>query len=135
LISQASVSCFCVSVALPFMTRKGTLYIVSFRSRQIQRDEDWRHQSNKVATGRPHMSQASGHMGHACFLLGPPLLHFLLSKVLFHVAPAKFQVIWTTFGSLKVKNIEKEVFWFSQVNQIKLGNMWIIPNNHQKAWI
>jgi hypothetical protein len=49
------------------------------------------------------------------------------------LAPAKFQVIWTPFGSLKVKNIEKEVFWFSQVNPIKLGNMWIIPNNHQKA--
>jgi hypothetical protein len=39
------------------------------------------------------------------------------------LAPAKFQVIWTPFGSLKVKNIEKEVFWFSQVNPIKLGNM------------
>jgi hypothetical protein len=39
------------------------------------------------------------------------------------LAPAKFQVIWTLFGSLKVKNIEKEVFWFSQVNLIKLGNM------------
>jgi hypothetical protein len=35
----------------------------------------------------------------------------------------KFQVIWTPFGSLKAKNIEKEVFWFSQVNSIKLGNM------------
>jgi hypothetical protein len=35
----------------------------------------------------------------------------------------KFQVIWTLFGSMKVKNIEKEVFWFSQVNPIKLGNM------------
>jgi hypothetical protein len=39
------------------------------------------------------------------------------------LAPAKFQVIWTPLGSLKVKNIEKEVFWFSQVNPIKLGNM------------
>jgi hypothetical protein len=39
------------------------------------------------------------------------------------LATAKFQVIWTPFGSMKVKNIEKEVFWFSQVNPIKLGNM------------
>jgi hypothetical protein len=31
------------------------------------------------------------------------------------------------------KNIEKEVFWFSQVNPIILGNMSIIPNNHRKA--
>jgi hypothetical protein len=39
------------------------------------------------------------------------------------MASAKFQVIWTPFRSLKVKNIEKEVFWFSQANLIKLGNM------------
>jgi hypothetical protein len=39
------------------------------------------------------------------------------------LAPAKFQVIWTPFGSLKVKNIEKEVFLFSEINPIKLGNM------------
>jgi hypothetical protein len=39
------------------------------------------------------------------------------------LAPAKFHVIWTPFGSLKVKSIEKEVFWFSQVNPIKFGNM------------
>jgi hypothetical protein len=39
------------------------------------------------------------------------------------LALAEFQVIWTPFGSLKVKNIEKEVFWFSQVNSIKLGNI------------
>jgi hypothetical protein len=39
------------------------------------------------------------------------------------LAPAKFQVICNLFGSLKVKNIEKEVFWFSQVNPMKLGNM------------
>jgi hypothetical protein len=43
------------------------------------------------------------------------------------LAPAKFQVIWTPFGSLKVKNIEKEVFWFSQVNPIKLGTCELFP--------
>jgi hypothetical protein len=39
------------------------------------------------------------------------------------LVPPKFQVIWTPFGSLKVKNIEKEVLWLSQVIPIKLGNM------------
>jgi hypothetical protein len=39
------------------------------------------------------------------------------------LALVEFQVIWTPFGSLKVKNIEKEVFWFSQVNSIKLENI------------
>jgi hypothetical protein len=60
----------------------------------------------------PHAAQAFGCVGHAYFFLGPPLLHILLFEVLCHgkLAPAKFQVIWTPFGSLKVKNIEKEVF-------------------------
>jgi hypothetical protein len=39
------------------------------------------------------------------------------------LVPPNFQVIWNPFWSLKVKNIEKEVFWFFQVNPIKLGNM------------
>jgi hypothetical protein len=29
------------------------------------------------------------------------------------LVPPKFQVIWTPFGSMKVKKIEKEVFWLS----------------------
>jgi hypothetical protein len=84
LISQASILCFCVSEALLFVTHRGTLYIVCFRSRRIQQDEDRRHRSNEMATGRPHAAQASSCVGHAHFLLGPPLLHFLLSEVLFH---------------------------------------------------
>jgi hypothetical protein len=75
--------CLCVSAALPFATRRGTLFIDDFRSRHIQRDADRRHQSNKVRTSRPHVAQASGRMGHGYFSLGPPLLHFLLSEVLF----------------------------------------------------
>jgi hypothetical protein len=111
-ISQAFVSCFCVSAELPFTTRRGTLFIDGFRSRRIHRDEDRRYQSNEVGMGRPHAAQASGHVGHARFLLGPPLLHYLLSEFLFceKTGSRKVQVIWTPFGSLKVKNIEKEVF-------------------------
>jgi hypothetical protein len=73
----------------------------------------------------PHAAKESGFAGHARFALVAHLLHFLLSEVLFHekMAPANFQVIWTPFGSLEVKNIEKEIFWFSQVNPITLGNM------------
>jgi hypothetical protein len=113
LISQAPISCFYVSAMLPFATRRGTLYIVSFRSRRIQRDEDRWHQSNEVATGRPHTDQASGHMGHARFLLGPPLLHFLLSKDLFRGKTGSRKVSGNldSYGSLKVKNIEKKRFY------------------------
>jgi hypothetical protein len=60
------------------------------------------------------------------FLVWKLKLHIAFLRMfgsLEELAPAKFQVIWTPFGSLKVKNIEKEVFWFSQVNPIKLGNM------------
>jgi hypothetical protein len=76
--------CFSILAVLSFVTRRGTLFIVGFRSRCIQRDKDRRHRSNEVRTSRPHVAQAFGHVGHARFSLGPPLLHFLLSKVLFH---------------------------------------------------
>jgi hypothetical protein len=124
-VSQAPVSWFCVSAALPFATRRGTLYIVSFRSRRIHRDEDRRHQSNDVGTGRPHATKEFGRLGHARLALVPPLFHFFAPKSwsVEKLSPTKFQVIWTPFGSLKVKNIEIEVFWFSQVNPIKLGNL------------
>jgi hypothetical protein len=84
LITQASVSCFCVSVVLSFATHGGTLFIDGFRSKRIHRDKDRRHRSNEVGMGRPHVAQVSGRVGHGRFLLGPPLLHFLLSEVLFH---------------------------------------------------
>jgi hypothetical protein len=71
--------------------------------------------ATRGGTGWPHVAKESGCMGHDRLALVAPLLHFLLSEVLFHgkQAPTKFQVIWTPFRSLKVKNIEKEVFWFS----------------------
>jgi hypothetical protein len=59
-------------------------------------------------------------MGHAHLTLVAPLLHFLLSEALFCGKTSSRKVLGR---SLKVKNIEKEVFWFSQVNPIKLGNM------------
>jgi hypothetical protein len=84
LISQASILCFCVLAALFFVTRRGTLSIDGFRSRRIQRDEERRHRSNKGGTSMPHTARESGCMGLACLALVPPLLHFLLSEVLFH---------------------------------------------------
>jgi hypothetical protein len=64
-------------------------------------------------------------MGHARFLLGPPLMHFLLSEVLFlgKTGSCKISGNLDSFGFLEVNSIETEVFWFSQVNLIKLGNM------------
>jgi hypothetical protein len=82
-ISLAPVLCFFVSAVLPFMTHKETLFIDGFRSRRIQREKDRRHQSNKVATSRPHAARESGHVGLAHLALVAPLLHLLRSKVLF----------------------------------------------------
>jgi hypothetical protein len=97
---RLSISVFSISSPPPFATRRGTLYIVGFRSRRSQRDEDRRHQSNEVRTSSPHAAQASGCMGHAYFSLGPPLLHFLVSEVLFcektgsHKVSSNFDSVW-----------------------------------------
>jgi hypothetical protein len=79
LISLVPISCFYVLAVLLFMTRRGILYIVSFRSRRIQQDEDRRHRSYDEGTGRPHMARESSHMGLAHLALVAPLLHLLRS--------------------------------------------------------
>jgi hypothetical protein len=84
LISLAPALCFCVLAALPFTTRRETLFIDGFMSRRIQQDEDRRHWSNEGGTGRPHAARESGHVGHARLAFVAPLLHLLHSEVLFH---------------------------------------------------
>jgi hypothetical protein len=66
-------------VALPFATRRGTLFIDGFRSRRIQRDEDRRHRNNEGGTSWPHAAKESGRVGHARLALMAPLLHLLCS--------------------------------------------------------
>jgi hypothetical protein len=75
------------------VTHRGTLYIVDFRSRRIHQDEDRWHRSNEVPTGWPHTTKESGHMGHACLALVAPLLHFLLSEVLFRGKTGSHKVL------------------------------------------
>jgi hypothetical protein len=104
LISLAPVLCFCVSVALSFVTRRSTLFIDGFRSRQIHRDEDRWHRSNKVGTGAAQAMPVSSSDLLCCTSFSPK------SCSVEKLAPAKFRVIWIPVGSLEVKNIEKEVF-------------------------
>jgi hypothetical protein len=78
-ISQASILCFCVLAVPSFVKLRGNLFIDGFRSRRIQRDEDRRYQSNEVGTGRTHMAQTSGRVGHVRLVLVAPLLHLLRS--------------------------------------------------------
>jgi hypothetical protein len=76
---RLSISVFSISLPPSFVTRRGTLFIVGFKSRRSHRDEDRRHQSHEEATSMPHATKASGRVGLANLFLGPPLLHFLRS--------------------------------------------------------
>jgi hypothetical protein len=78
-VARLSVLVFLISPPPPFATRRGTLFIVSFRSRRSHMDEDRRCRSHEMVTSMSHAAKASGHMGLAHLLLGPPLLHFICS--------------------------------------------------------
>ena len=64
-----------------------------------------------------------------CASLAPTLRSF--QKLML----VNFQVIWTSFGSLKHQNIEKGVFWQRKVNSRKKGKLLIIPKTQYKSWI
>jgi hypothetical protein len=95
LISQASVLYLCVSAALLFVTHRGTLYIVDFRSRDIQQDEDRWHQSNEGERVGPmpprHLAAWAMPVSSSnllcCTSFSPK------SCSVEKLAPAKFQVI------------------------------------------
>ena len=46
-----------------------------------------------------------------------------------------FQVIWTSFGSLKHQNIENRVFCLRRVNSRKIGELVKYSQNHYKTMI
>jgi hypothetical protein len=54
---------FSISLLPPFMTRRGTLFIVGFRSRWSHRDEDRRHRSHKGGTSMPHAARELDRVG------------------------------------------------------------------------
>jgi hypothetical protein len=119
LISLAPVSCFYVLTALPFVTCRETLFIDCFRSRQIKRDKDRWHQSNNGGTSRPTRPR---NLAVWAILVCPPWLLCCTSFApkscsVEKLAPAKFQVIWTPFGSLKVKNIKKRFSGFPRLTR------------------
>ena len=105
---------FCVSAALSFVKALGgCLYIVVFRSRRSFGKKDRRQQRPEGQDGGPHAVRESGHVGPPLSAFWSPFLQFLCAYVSFlpkKVTPVKFQVIWTSFGSLKHQNIEKGVF-------------------------
>ena len=110
---------FCVSVALPFKRCCETIFIGVFRSRRSFWKKDRRHRSHEGQVDGSHAAKEYGRVGPPLLAFGLPL--FLLPS-LPRLVPSKkpmlvnFQVIWTSFGSLKVKNMEKVFFWFCRVN-------------------
>ena len=99
----------CVSAALPSGKRRGTIFIVVFRSRRCFEKKDRRQRCHEAQNKGSHAARESGHVGLGVLALGPPLIRLLRSYAFFlpKIDPVNFQVIWTSFGSLKLKNIEK----------------------------
>ena len=119
---QSSVSLFLVSLVWRLSLRKtsGALYIGVFRSRGCFRAKDRCKRGQEGQMGWAHAARY-------CSRMGPPfgssglrsLTSFAPRSSSFqNNDPRKFQLIWTSFGSLKVKNMEKG---FS-------GSVGLVPN-------
>ena len=81
--SRSSVSWFCVSAALPSESRRGTIFIVVFRSRRRHGDEDRRHRRLEAQDRGSHAAKESGRVGPPLLALGFPFFRFLRSYALF----------------------------------------------------
>jgi hypothetical protein len=60
---KLSILVFSISLPPPFVTHRGTLFIVGFRSRQSHRDEDRRHRSHEGRMSMPHAARESDRVG------------------------------------------------------------------------
>ena len=124
--SRSFVSWFSVSAALSSESRRGTIFIVVFRSRRRLGKKDRWQRSHEGPDGGSHAAKESGRVdppssgprASVCSL--PSLPRFVPSKKLMLV---NFQVIWTSFGSLKHQNIENRVFCQCRVNYRKIGKL------------
>ena len=98
--SRSSVSWFCVSAALPFESRRGTIFIVVFRSRRRLGKKDRRQRSHEAPDGGSHAAKESGRLGHPLLVLGPPFVRFLRSHASFlpktdaRKFPGHLDVVW-----------------------------------------
>ena len=81
--SRSSVSWFCVSAAPPSESRRGTIFIVVFRSRRRHGDENGRHRSNEGGDRCSHAARESGRVGPPKIFLGLSFVRFLGSYALF----------------------------------------------------
>ena len=89
--SRSSVSWFCVSAALPSESRRGTIFIVVFRSRRRLGKKDRRQRSHEGPDGGSHTAMESGRVGLRLFASFAPTLRSFQKLML-----VNFQVIRTS---------------------------------------
>ena len=125
-----------LAAALPSGKRRGTIFIVGFRSRGSFGKKDRRQRSHEGENRVPHAARESGHVGpsnsSSDFLFRGSLA--LTSSSFQILSPVNFQVIWTLFGSLKLKSIENRVFCQCRVNSRKIGKLWDLTQIIIKQW-
>ena len=98
----------------------GAIFIVGFRSRRSQGDQDRRHRSHEGEKEVPHAARYRGRVGPPNFLLGLLFSRILGSDVFFlpHIGPRKIlghlDVVWVPEGQKTLKK------GFS-------GSAWLIP--------
>ena len=120
--SSSLFRCFRVLTVLPSGKHQGTIFIVVLRSRGSFGKKDQCKRSHEAQNKGSHMAQESGHVGLVVLALRPPLLRLFRSYAFFlpkKMIPLNFHVIWTSFGSLKLKNIENRVFCQCRANSKK----------------
>ena len=92
--------CFCVSAALSSGKRRGTIFIVGFKSRGSFGKKDRRQRSHEAQNGGSHEAWESGRVGLSILALRPPLLRIFRSYAFFLLKndPRKFSghldVVW-----------------------------------------
>ena len=104
--SRSLFWCFCVSAGLFLGKHRGTIFIVILGQDEYSRrkiDSNGATRAELVGPTRPR------NLAAWAYLFWPSDFYFFASFAprLFSI---NFQVIWTSFGSLKLKNIENRVF-------------------------
>ena len=132
--SRSLFQCFC---GAPSRERRGIIFIGVFRSKRSRWTKNRRQRSLEGQSGGSHAARYLGRMGPLIWALGPPLVCFSRSQVLFipNIDVRKFaghlDVVWVS-ETLKERN---RVFCLRRVNSIKNRKHVKYSQNHYKTVI